>query len=231
MKLLKPKEIKREKRKELHKEVVLAQKVEKVTQQKRKELNAVKSNYMSEKEILDIDFKVFLENHYAEKGKLVNEIGTLEARREAAMKPVDQLMEEVKEEKANLVKLTKETEARQDSQDVRDAHLHARKVTLSEKEESLMERKVNLNLRESNIEEKESEILIKDTNLSKSIEEHSKRIGLEKAEVISKVKYLEEKEKSLNREREGLREKDRKLDVTRLQLEDQRKTLERALKR
>lgn len=88
MKLLTPKQVREEKRKEAAKDLVLAQKVQDVSKVKRLELNTIKSEFADKKQKVESEFYAFKSKIETKKNTLTNEVVQLEKRKEEALKPI-----------------------------------------------------------------------------------------------------------------------------------------------
>lgn len=231
MKLLTPKEIQREKRQELTKEVLLAKKVQKVTERSRKEMNLVKSTFMSEREVLETEHVLYVTGHNAKKNVLINEIATLEGEKAAAMKPVTELLQEAKEEKAVVDKMAQEVSEQRDSQDIRDAQLHTREIYLVDKDCELREIQEDINIAVSDLEDDRNILTAKENTLSRTTEEQTQNFALQNAGLVQMRESIEESERALKREKAAVVERNKKVDIEWVQIKDQRATLARAFKR
>jgi len=231
MKLLTPKEIKKEKRKELVKELVLAEKVKSVSNQRRKQLNSVKTHYMTQTEVLEKDFGVFLEEHNTKKSSFTNEIATLEVQKKQAMKPVTHLLKEAKEKNERADQRQQELDSRHDTQEIRDTKLGERERKTIVKEGELSEQVNSLDNRQDVIKEKEKEIFQGGNILSEQQQTHDLLVVTQKEEIVNEHAIIKVDKRNLNNRELSLDKREEKVNQEWLLIADQRRTLERAFAR
>lgn len=165
------------------------------------------------------------------KGSLTNEIEALEAKRINLIKPLDVEWSKVRQKEIELTNYALELQERLDylTQNQKDYQLKFEELELEEQRITDRERETIRLLAQANENKDKSTYLVREnsTILAKSIKEVNER----EEEITRKKSEISVKEREIKLTVKRLEREDRDLSIIRVQLEDQRATLERALKR
>lgn len=231
MKLFTKNEIKVAKSTEAEKEINFALRVRRATEKERRKLNDIKTFYERQKEKIELQFNIFVNDNEEKIQSLLVEVKALESRKKAALEPVDKMLKKVQE----LLDKNEQEKVRLDSEsstlEVRDAEVNAKQV-------KIITDLGKLEILQMSTDEGGKELAKDRVSFKKEKETFS--AGADKREELIKGQYRElaEKKESLkqekaiwNKEREMISEDRDEIEKEWRIISDQRATLERAFAR
>ena len=231
MRLLTPTEMRKEKRAELTKDLVLSQKVSRVSKEKRQELNDIKTNYDTQVDKMDAEFSVRLDEHNTRINKLDNEVATLESRRESALKPITLIEQETDRKNEEADNRTLELDSIEEQLLIQESNLSQREQTVGSKEETLNSLQETLDLEKKNVSEGFKEVLEQKQELANEKVEHVAKILKEHNDIDGLRGIIVTDRQTLNSTKLAVELRERTVDKEWIKINDQRATLERAFNR
>jgi len=231
MKLFAPAEIKSKKDAEERLAAIRSGELLDLAQKSRQHLNETEKQFSETLEANKLEWEEENRKYREEKEKLSAEIKTLQAAREEALKPIDKLRLEIE-------KAAKELDRESGNARLRESEAEELKARLLQKIEKLTER-------EEIVKDAENDLSFKILSVKEQtrlMEERRKQLNEEVKEFLDKravaVKSLNQREvnlilreRSVEAAQAAILQKENETADEKIRLEDERRTLERAMKR
>lgn len=229
--LLSKQEVKNKKREQINRDAVFALRAKKLITDENKKLNEFKARKAEEFEMVNEEFGKFINENTHKRNKLVEEINQLRAERHELLKPVEKNIEFAEQKlKEALLKKVEYDQLVKD-QKIIELKLHDREIKLAKKENKLEASQKNATNEQKYLNDDKETFLAQKKEFEMIREEHIRTHGRYMDEITVQKLELEKREASVAAQAKINEQEREKMSQEWRKINDQRATLERALKR